>query len=96
MVDNLAYPSAGGVGFRNLPADTAANDIHGNTTEPASTAMANSIDQLRHIVPSPQDLKPVWPLLANGTLDATQLTSVLDQLDSLANQSQNSAARVCQ
>ena len=96
MVDNLAYPSAGGVGFRNLPADTAANDIHGNTTEPSGTAMANSIDQLRHIVPSPQDLKPVWPMLAGGTLDATALTSVLDALDSLANQSQNSAARVCQ
>lgn len=95
MTDNLAYPSAGGIGFDNLPAANGHNDIHDNNTDIATSAMATAVGQLQHNVPAPQDLKAVWPLLSQGPIAATQLASLLDKLDSLANQSRNGAPRAC-
>lgn len=95
MTDNLAYPAPGGVGFTGLPAADGSNVIRDNHVEPATTAMAAAVGPLRHIIPSPQDLKPVWPLLARGPLGPAQLGALLDTLGSLPNRSGNEAQRSC-
>ncbi|MDN5864614.1 MAG: right-handed parallel beta-helix repeat-containing protein [Gammaproteobacteria bacterium] len=95
MVDNLAYPPAGGAGYGNLPPDTDANEIHGNDTQTPTAEMAASVEQLKGLIPSAQDLKQVWPLLSQGRLEPSELMNVLDLLASLPNQSGNTNPRSC-
>lgn len=95
LTDNLAYPGIGGTGFGFLPLDTATNVIANNTTATPTAAMATALAQLRKQVPSPQDLKPLWPLLDHGPLQPTELAALLDALVALPNQSANNDARAC-
>lgn len=95
MTNNLAYPGTAGAGYGNLPADTVDNVIANNAETAATTAMSSLLDQLRYRIPSPQDLKSIWPLLTEGPLQAAELETVLGMLAALPNQSSNTSPRTC-
>lgn len=95
LVHNLAYPAPDGAGFSHLPADNGTNVIEYNDTAAPTAAMATMVGRLRGLIPAPRDLKPIWPLLSQGPLNAAQLTNLLDHLVSLPNQSGSSDPREC-
>lgn len=95
MVGNLAYPVGAGHGYAHLPPDNADNDIYGNETASPTTEMATMVERLGGRIPSPQDLKQVWPLLSGGPLEPAELADLLTLLVSLPNQSASSQPRAC-
>lgn len=95
MTNNLAYPPTGGPGYRNLPLDTAPAVIKNNNIASPTAAMVTEVTQLKGLIPSPQDLRAVWPLLSHGPLQSSSLANLLKTLTALPNQSNSSAPRPC-
>lgn len=95
MFNNLAYAYPSGTGYHHLPADTAANVIHDNHETLATQLIADKLDALSGRIPAPQDLQPIWPMLADGPLQIVALKNLLDTLATLPNRSSDNSPRPC-
>lgn len=95
MINNLAYPLPGGIGYDHLPPNAPPAVIENNNAASPTSAMTANAKRLQTLIPSPEDLRKVWPLMSQGPLQPAQLDNLLNILAALPSQSSNSDPRSC-